>query len=182
MRLDALDKEIAAHQENGGGARSADRPGARRACWRSTSSAKALQAQVREREKAIEAGRQVILRLLGEASTLKNQLAQIEEYLAGIERDTARAQREEQVAASEIERLEAAREAAFGDAGAAAAGAGDRHGRAAAHGRGAGGAPQERGRTARRDRRAEERSVARCGRARNRSSRCWRTAPIPPSR
>ncbi len=68
-----------------------------------------LQAKVREREKAIEAGRQVILRLLGEASTLKNQLAQIEEYLAGIDRETARSTREEQVAASEIERLEMAR-------------------------------------------------------------------------
>ena len=52
-----------------------------------------LQARSRERERAIESGRQVILRLLGEASTLKNQLAQIEEYLAGIERETARAAR-----------------------------------------------------------------------------------------
>jgi chromosome segregation protein len=69
----------------------------------------ALQIRVREREKGIEAGRQIILRLLGEASTLKNQLAQIEEYLAGIDRETARSSREEQVAASEIERLEAAR-------------------------------------------------------------------------
>ncbi len=69
----------------------------------------ALQTKVREREKAIESGRQVILRLLGEASTLKNQLAQIEEYLAGIDRETARSTREEQIAASEIERLEIAR-------------------------------------------------------------------------
>jgi chromosome segregation protein len=68
-----------------------------------------LQAILREREKGIEAGRQVILRLLGEASTLKNQLAQIEEYLAGIDRETARSTREEQVAAAEIERLETAR-------------------------------------------------------------------------
>jgi chromosome segregation protein len=69
----------------------------------------ALQGLVREREKTIEAGRQGILRLLGEASTLKNQLAQIDEYLAGIERETARSTREEQVAAAEIERLETAR-------------------------------------------------------------------------
>src|SRR5689334_21368611 len=69
----------------------------------------ALQAKVREREKAIEAGRQLILRLLGEASTLKNQLAQIEEYLAGIERETARATREEGTAAAEIERLDGAK-------------------------------------------------------------------------
>jgi chromosome segregation protein len=68
-----------------------------------------LQAKVREREKAIDAGRQVILRVLGEASTLKNQLAQIEEYLAGIDRETARATREEQTSAAEIARLETAR-------------------------------------------------------------------------
>ena len=66
----------------------------------------ALQTRVRERERAIEAGRQVILRLLGEASTLKNQLAQIDEYLAGIDRETARSTREEEVALAEIERLE----------------------------------------------------------------------------
>ena len=68
----------------------------------------ALQAQVRGREQAMEAGRQVVLRLLGEASTLRNQLAQVQEYLAAVERETARAQREEQVAAAEIERLETA--------------------------------------------------------------------------
>ena len=69
----------------------------------------ALQTKVREREKAIEAGRQMVLRLLGEASTLRNQLAQMDEYLAGIDRETARSGREAQVSAAEIERLEAAR-------------------------------------------------------------------------
>ena len=49
-----------------------------------------LQATVREREKAIEASRTAVLRLLGEVSTLRNQLAQMNEYLAGIERETAR--------------------------------------------------------------------------------------------
>jgi chromosome segregation protein len=68
----------------------------------------ALQARVREREQTMESGRQVVLRLLGEASTLKNQLAQVEEYLAAIERETARSQREEQTAVAETERLEAA--------------------------------------------------------------------------
>ncbi|HUK19892.1 MAG TPA: chromosome segregation protein SMC, partial [Bryobacteraceae bacterium] len=66
----------------------------------------AVQARLREHEKAIETGRQTILRLLGEASTLNNQLAQIEEYLAGIDRETARSTREEQIATAEIERLE----------------------------------------------------------------------------
>ena len=60
----------------------------------------ALQGKVREREKAIEAGRQMVLRLLGEASTLRNQLAQIDEYLAGIDREKARSEREAQVAAA----------------------------------------------------------------------------------
>ena len=111
----ALDGEIAAHQttvDSAGGARS---PQARGRMLEINQQREALQASVRERERAIETGRQVILRLLGEASTLKNQLAQIEEYLAGIERETARSTREEQVAAAEIERLEARPQAAFRD-------------------------------------------------------------------
>ena len=53
-----------------------------------------LQATVREREKAIEASRTAVLRLLGEASTLRNQLAQMNEYLAGHRaRNRARAER-----------------------------------------------------------------------------------------
>jgi chromosome segregation protein len=67
-----------------------------------------LQAQIREREQVLESGRQVVLRLLGEASTLRNQLAQVQEYLAAIDREAARSQREEQTAAAEIARLEAA--------------------------------------------------------------------------
>jgi len=72
----------------------------------------ALQARVREREKNIEAGRQAVLRLLGEASGLRNQLAQIDEYLAGIERETQRSQREEQTATAELQRLEEGKKAA----------------------------------------------------------------------
>jgi chromosome segregation protein len=74
-----------------------------------------LQAAVREREQAIEAGRTGVLRLLGEVSTLQNQLAQMNEYLAGIERETARAQKEEQVATAELERLAVTRKALSGD-------------------------------------------------------------------
>jgi chromosome segregation protein len=108
LRLAALDQEIASHQKNVEVldeqiAQSRGRMG------EINQQRESLQARVLEREQAIEAGRQSILRLLGEASTLKNQLAQIEEYLAGIERETARSTREEQVAAAEIERLEAAR-------------------------------------------------------------------------
>ena len=108
LRLDRLDEEIAGHKTNvdaleGQIAQARDR------MLEITRQREALQAKVREREKAIETGRQLILRLLGEASTLKNQLAQIEEYLAGIDRETARSTREEQTAAAEIERLEIAR-------------------------------------------------------------------------
>ena len=106
VRLDALDLEIAAHRKNldeleAQTSQSRDR------MIEINRQREQLQSKVRERERAIESGRQMILRLLGEASTLKNQLAQIEEYLAGIERETARAAREEGTAAAEIERLEA---------------------------------------------------------------------------
>jgi chromosome segregation protein len=70
-----------------------------------------LQATVREREQAIEASRTAVLRLLGEVSTLRNQLAQLNEYLAGIERETARAHKEEQTSAAELELLAVARKA-----------------------------------------------------------------------
>jgi chromosome segregation protein len=70
-----------------------------------------LQVTVREREKAIEASRTAVLRLLGEVSTLRNQLAQMNEYLAGIERETARVHKEEQTSTAELERLGTARRA-----------------------------------------------------------------------
>jgi len=108
LRLGTLGREIAAQQKNVEVleeqiAQSRGRMG------EINRQRESLQARVLEREQAIESGRQLILRLLGEASILKNQLAQIEEYLAGIDRETARSSREEQVAAAEIERLEAAR-------------------------------------------------------------------------
>jgi chromosome segregation protein len=70
-----------------------------------------IQNRLREQEKAIEANRIAALRLLGEASSLKNQLAQIDEYLAGVDREKARVEKEEQLASQEIERLTAARKA-----------------------------------------------------------------------
>ncbi len=108
VRLDALDEEISGHKKNVE-ALEAQIAQARERMTEINQQREALQMKVRERERAIEGGRQVILRLLGEASTLKNQLAQIEEYLAGIDRETARATREEAVAAAEIERLDIAR-------------------------------------------------------------------------
>jgi chromosome segregation protein len=108
LRLDALETEIAGHQKAVEGLE-AQIAESRARMTETNQQREALQHKLRERERAIESGRQVILRLLGEASTLKNQLAQIDEYLAGIERESARATREEQIAATEIERLDAAR-------------------------------------------------------------------------
>jgi len=65
----------------------------------------AIQMRVREAERTIEASRAVILRLLGEASTIRNQIAQADTYLAGIERERTRVQKEEEVTAAEVERL-----------------------------------------------------------------------------
>jgi chromosome segregation protein len=70
----------------------------------------AIQARVREGERTIEASRSVILRLLGEASTIRNQIAQADTYLAGIERERARVQKEEEVASAEIARLAGVKE------------------------------------------------------------------------
>jgi chromosome segregation protein len=106
-RLDALTNEIGIHQVS---LQQLDEQikAARGRMLEINQHREELQSQLRQREQAIESGRQVVLRLLGEASTLKNQLAQVEEYLAAVEREAARSQREEQVAAAEIERLEVA--------------------------------------------------------------------------
>ncbi|MDE3196474.1 MAG: chromosome segregation protein SMC [Acidobacteriota bacterium] len=69
-----------------------------------------IQVRVREAEKTIESSRSVILRLLGEASSIRNQLGQADTYLAGIERERARVRNEEQTAAAEIERLAAVKQ------------------------------------------------------------------------
>ena len=65
-----------------------------------------LQGMLRDRERLMETSRQQVLRLLGEASSLKNQLAQIDQYLVGIERDMARSQKEAEGAGADLERLE----------------------------------------------------------------------------
>jgi chromosome segregation protein len=66
----------------------------------------AIQARVREAERTIEASRSTILRLLGEASTIRNQIAQADTYLAGIERERTRVQKEDEAASAEITRLD----------------------------------------------------------------------------
>ena len=64
-----------------------------------------IQGRVREAERVIEQSRSVILRLLGDASAIRNQLAQADTYLAGIERERTRVQKEEESASAEIARL-----------------------------------------------------------------------------
>ena len=74
-----------------------------------------LAAKTQERDQAAESARrqeieidqtrQRVLRLLGESSALKNQLAQIDEYLAALERDQARSRKEEESSAADTERL-----------------------------------------------------------------------------
>jgi len=101
--LDAHQQQVAAHDQQIGQSRAR--------MLEKNRLREELQATVREREKAIEASRTAVLRLLGEVSTLRNQLAQMNEYLAGIERETARVQKDEQTSAAELERLGVARHA-----------------------------------------------------------------------
>ena len=68
-----------------------------------------LQNAVAARERGMESARTGILRLLGEGATLKNQLAQADTYLAALERDTAKAQKEEQGATQDLEWLGASK-------------------------------------------------------------------------
>ena len=68
-----------------------------------------LHSAVAGRERGIEAARQLVLRLLGEAAGLRNQIAQADACLAALQRDAAKAQKEEQAAASDLEWLNASR-------------------------------------------------------------------------
>jgi chromosome segregation protein len=65
-----------------------------------------LTRRLQERERFLENARQLSIRLLGEANHLRNQLAQVEEYLAGLERQKARYQAEEQGALAEVTKLD----------------------------------------------------------------------------
>lgn len=69
-----------------------------------------LQAELRERERGIDGARQAVIRLVGEASTLRNQVVQIDEYLAAIERDIARSRRDEDAAVADLARLDQVKE------------------------------------------------------------------------
>ena len=98
----SLKRHAAAARRDRAGKRFAARPpgfedpGARRAAQPDFASA----------SKPIEQSRQQVLRLLGEASTLRNQLAQIDEYLAAIERDRRGRARKKRSALGDLSRLE----------------------------------------------------------------------------
>lgn len=66
-----------------------------------------LTNELREKERSIELSRQQVLRLLGEASALRNQVSQAEAQLTAMERDSARVGRDAEAAQIDIERLEA---------------------------------------------------------------------------
>ena len=63
------------------------------------------QERLVQREQAIEAARATVLRLLGQASQLRNELAQVEEYIASVDRDNTRTAKDHEEAAAELERL-----------------------------------------------------------------------------
>ena len=65
---------------------------------------------IQEREQEQEASRRKMLGLMGEASALRNQVAKIEEFLAGNERQIARAREEEAASKKELEQYEEARQ------------------------------------------------------------------------
>ena len=107
-RLEELQKEIAA--ERGAVDRvSAESSGVRRQIEAGASELDGIQSRIRQREQEQEELRQRVIRLLGQASTLRNQLAQIDEFLAGLERQSARARSEEAAANEEISAVSAQR-------------------------------------------------------------------------
>ena len=86
---------------------SAQTESARERLAEKTAEREGLQGALQDRTKTLETGRRNVLRLLGEAAALKNQLAQISEYLSAMDRDSARAQKEEQTSLEDLERLTA---------------------------------------------------------------------------
>lgn len=98
-------EELQAHLSSAAALES-DTESARERLARKTAERAELQQAFEERTKILETGRQNVLRLLGEASALKNQLVQISEYLCAIERDSSRCHKDEETAATDREQLE----------------------------------------------------------------------------
>ena len=110
MRLDALDEEIDGHQQERGRAGRRRSRSARERMPEINQQREALQAKVREREQAIEAGRQADSAAAGRGLHAEEP-AGADRRVPGRNRarDRRASTREEQTAAAEIERLEAAR-------------------------------------------------------------------------
>ncbi len=89
--LEALDSELGGSREELD-ARAAERQHA--------------QVELSEQERSLEAVRQNVLRLLGESSSLKNRIIQVETQAASADRETVRAQSEEQQSLSDLGRIE----------------------------------------------------------------------------
>lgn len=70
----------------------------------------AVQAELVRKERGLEEMRRRVVTLLGEAASLRNQLAQIESFLSAIERDRSRVRKDAEAAEAELARLRAARE------------------------------------------------------------------------
>lgn len=68
-----------------------------------------VQGRLAEHERALDAARQRVLRLLNEASSLKNRITQVDAQLATADRDTARAQADEQQSVHDLARIEGLR-------------------------------------------------------------------------
>ncbi len=104
MRSGQIGDELAAHArvlaELDGQAREAQEKLAAKTAERDR-----LQTALRAEEQSMENARREVMRLMGEASGMRNQLAQIEEYLASLDREKTRAAREEEGASADLERL-----------------------------------------------------------------------------
>ncbi len=103
-RRDRQQADLAAFVESVAGLERDAESGSERLAAKGAERDRILQA-VQERGRILESGRQQVLRLLGEASNLRNQLAKLDEYLVAIDRDTNRSRQEEAGAASEIDRV-----------------------------------------------------------------------------
>ncbi len=64
------------------------------------------QNRLNEQERSLEAARQKVLRMLGESSTLKNRITQVEAQMSALDRDTARAQGEERQSDTDLQRIQ----------------------------------------------------------------------------
>ena len=109
QRLKQIDEQLAAHAQKLVDLEAATAE-ARAALTTKSSERQTAQDDLAKGAEAIERSRANVLRLLGEASRLNNELAQVDEYLASIERDRTRAEHAREESAAELARLDTARQ------------------------------------------------------------------------